>query len=318
MNLSQDGQTSAPRRITVVYNPVKISRRELERHTQRFADASDVITWAETDIDDPGYAQADRAVEEGADLVIAAGGDGTVRMVALALSGSETQMAVVPGGTGNLLARNLGIPMTVPAAVRRAFRGEPKLIDLCRAELSYPDGTVAHNGFAVMAGVGVDAGMIHYTDEDLKRLIGPAAYVPAVFRSLGGGNRIDLGLSLDDEPPTTTATHTCIVGNCGDLIAGMPLLPDAEIDDGLLDGVLIRPETPAEWGMIGAKLVADSARRTVRRNLTPTPDSISYVQGRRIELKFAQPEAIELDGDSAGEVLGASIEVIPGTLHVIC
>lgn len=306
------------RRITVVYNPVKVHRRELERHIERHARPGDRITWSETNIEDPGFAQADRAVEEDADVVIAAGGDGTVRMVALALSGSDTQMAIVPGGTGNLLARNLGIPLLASSAVRCALEGDSRTIDLCRAELTYPDGSTEHSGFAVMAGVGVDAGMIHHTDEELKRIIGPAAYVPAVLRSLGGGNRIGVELSLDDDPPAPNAIHTCIVGNCGTLIAGMPLIPDAEIDDGLIDAVLLRPESVAEWGTIGAKLVADSARRTINRDPTPTPDSISYLQGRRISLEFDEPEAIELDGDSAGEVLGASIEVIPGTLHVVC
>lgn len=306
------------RDITVVYNPVKIARELLQRHIERFTGPGDRLSWAETNIEDPGYAQADKAVEDGADLVIAAGGDGTVRMVALALSGSDTAMAIVPGGTGNLLARNLKIPLTVPGAVRRAFEGESRLIDLCRAELTYPGGESAHSGFAVMAGVGVDAGMIHYTDEQWKARIGAAAYVPAVFRSLGGGNRIDLDIAVDAEPAAETSIHTCIVGNCGDLIAGMPLLPDAEVDDGLLDAVLIRPKHAASWGAIGAKLVADSARRTVHLDPAPTPGSLDYLRGRRLELDFDAPEPLELDGDSAGRVTHAAFEVIPGTLRVVC
>ncbi len=310
--------TRPARDITVVYNPVKISRQELQAHIERHVGAHDRVEWSETNVDDPGFAQADRALENGADMVIAAGGDGTVRMVALALSGSDTQMAIVPGGTGNLLARNLGIPLTVGAAVRRAFEGEGRLIDLCRAELTYPDGETAHSGFAVMAGVGVDAGMIHYTDDDAKARFGAAAYVPAVLRSLGGGSSVELELSLDDDPPHPTSIHTCIVGNCGSLIAGISLLPEAEPDDGILDAVVMRPENATSWGQIGMKLVADSARRNLNIHPRRVPDSMDYVQGRRITLDFAKPEPIELDGDSAGEVVRAVVEVIPGTLRVIC
>lgn len=310
-------------RIAVVYNPAKVERRELQLHIERYGD----VTWYETTPDDPGFAQADRAVEEGADIVIAAGGDGTVRMVALALSGSPAALGIVPAGTGNLLARNLGIPLTVGAAVERAFTGSTRLIDLCRAELTYPDGGTEHSAFAVMAGVGVDAGMIHYTDDQWKARIGAAAYVPAVFRSLGGGNRIDMSFSLDDAPPTPTSVHTCIIGNCGDLIGNIPLLPAAEPDDGLLDAVFMRPQHAASWGSIGAKLVADSARKSLSElpnsrlrplDPLPTPDSLDYAQARRIVMDFAEPEPLELDGDDAGLVSRAAIDIIPGTLNVIC
>ncbi len=312
------GRVNASRDIAVVYNPVKIGREQLSRHLERYLGPEDTLRWAETNVEDPGFAQADKAVEDGADLVIAAGGDGTVRMVALAVSGSETAMGIVPGGTGNLLARNLGIPLSTGAAVRRIFEGDKRLIDLCRAELTFPDGETAHSGFAVMAGVGVDAGMIHYTDEQWKARIGAAAYVPAVFRALGGGNRIDVGMTVDGGPADDASIHTCIVGNCGDIIAGMPLLPDAEVDDGLLDAVVMRPQHVASWGAIGAKLVADSARRTVNLEPARAPHALDYLQGRRLELEFSTPEPLELDGDSAGKVTRAAFEVIPGTLRVVC
>mgnify|MGYP002040982472 FL=1 len=240
---------SSPR-VTVVYNPVKVHLERLRRAVERYAWAGADIEWAPTTTEGPGFSQAVRALEQGTDLIIAAGGDGTVRMVALAVSGSKTPMAIVPAGTGNMLARNLDVPLLLESAVHRAFAGTDRLIDLCRAEMVYPDGRTEHSGFAVMAGVGADAGMIHRTRESLKAAVGPLAYVPAVFQSLGGGNSVDVGITLDSNPSVTTSLHTCIVGNCSDLVGGIPLLPDAQPDDGVLDAVVLRAEDVADLSLI--------------------------------------------------------------------
>lgn len=313
--------------ITVVYNPAKVHASRLRRAVERYAWPGAQVTWSATTAGDPGFTQADRALEEGADLIIAAGGDGTVRMVALALSGSQTPMAIVPAGTGNMLARNLGVPLQLESAVHRAFSGGDRLIDLCRAELTYPDGHTEHSGFAVMAGVGVDAGMIHHTREDLKAAVGPLAYVPAVLQSLGGGNSVSVGIELDDAPSATTDLHTCIVGNCSDLVGHIPLLPDAQPDDGILDAVILRAEDVADWAGIGGKLAADTVLSGLNallpseipaREPAPAPASMEYLEGRRFTLRFAEPEHLELDGDAAGAVTAATFEVMPGTLRVVC
>ena len=117
--------------VTVVYNPVKVDLGRLRRALERSVSPGARVTWSATSAEDPGYAQASRALEDGADLIVAAGGDGTVRMVALAVSGSHVPMAIVPAGTGNMLARNLGIPLALEPAVRRALSGRERVIDLC-------------------------------------------------------------------------------------------------------------------------------------------------------------------------------------------
>lgn len=313
--------------VTVVYNPAKVHLGRLRRAVERYAWPSARVQWAATTCEGPGFAQADHAVEEGSDLVIAAGGDGTVRMVALAVSGSRVPMAIVPAGTGNMLARNLGIPLLLESAVHRAFAGGDRLIDLCRAEMTYPSGRTEHSGFAVMAGVGVDAGMIRRTRESLKAAVGPLAYVPAVLQSLGGGNSVEVGISLDDDPPVTTALHTFIVGNCSDLVGGIPLLPDALPDDGVLDAVCLRAQDVADWAGIGGKLAVDTVRGNINALLPgghparpsgATPSTMQYLAGRRITLEFAEPEPLELDGDSAGAVSSVTFDVMPGTLRVVC
>ena len=317
---------SSPR-VTVVYNPVKVHLERLRRAVERYAWEGADIEWAATTAEGPGFSQAVRALERGTDLIIAAGGDGTVRMVALAVSGSTTPMAIVPAGTGNMLARNLGVPLVLEAAVHRAFSGTDRLIDLCRAEMVYPDGHTEHSGFAVMAGVGVDAGMIHRTRDSLKAAVGPLAYVPAVFQSLGGGNSVDVGITLDGDPTVTTALHTCIVGNCSDLVGGIPLLPDALPDDGVLDAVVLRAEDVADWAGIGGKLALDTVRGGINALLpseapprppSSSPPTMEYFEGRRITLEFSEPEQLELDGDAAGAVSAVTFDVMPGTLRVVC
>ena len=313
-------------RVTVVFNPVKVYLGRLRRAVERYAWEGADIEWAETTAEGPGFSQAVRALEHGTDLIIAAGGDGTVRMVALAVSGSKTPMAIVPAGTGNMLARNLGVPLVLEAAVRRAFSRTDRLIDLCRAEMVYPDGRTEHSGFAVMAGVGADAGMIHRTRDGLKAAVGPLAYVPAVLQSLGGGNSVDVSITVDGDPSITTSLHTCIVGNCSDLVGGIPLLPDALPDDGVLDAVVLRAEDVADWAGIGGKIALDTVRDGINALLpgeaqprppASLPPTMEYLAGRRITLEFSEPEQLELDGDAAGTVSAVSFSVMPGTLRVV-
>lgn len=310
-----------------MYNPTKVHVGRLRRAVERYSWPGASVTWSATTAEGPGFTQASRALEEGTDLIIAAGGDGTVRMVALAVSGSHVPMAIVPAGTGNMLARNLGVPLLLESAVQRAFSGGDRLIDLCRAELTYPDGHTEHSGFAVMAGVGVDADMIHRTRESLKAAVGPLAYVPAVLQSLGGGNSIDASITLDDEPSVITSLHSCIVGNCSDLVGRIPLLPEARPDDGILDGVVLRAEDVADWAEIGGKLAVDTVRGGINallpdelpaREPARLPRAMQYLEGRRITLEFTEPEHLELDGDGAGAVNAATFVVMPGTLRVVC
>lgn len=310
----------------MVYNPVKVDLNRLRRGVDRYVWPGAKAIWSATSAEDPGFAQASRAVEQDADLIVAAGGDGTVRMVALAVTGSQVPMAIVPAGTGNMLARNLGIPLGLEPAVRRAFSGQKREIDFCRAELTYPDGRTERSGFAVMAGVGVDAGMIHRARESLKSAVGPLAYVPAVFQSLGGGNSVRVSITLDDAPPVTTDLHTCIAGNFSELVGHIPLLPDALPDDGLLNAVILRAEDAADWASIGGKLALDTVRSGVRAlasgdgadGPSPVPRTMQYIDGRSLTLEFAEPEELELDGDAAGAVTAVRFEVDPGALGVVC
>jgi hypothetical protein len=154
--------------------------------------------WLETTVDDPGTGQAAEAVERGADVVLACGGDGTVRAVAEALVGTGVAMGLVPAGTGNLLARTIGTPLQdIGAAARVALSGDDRKIDVGRIRV---DGADDEHVFLVMAGTGFDAAIMANTPEALKVRVGPLAYVISGLRAIRG-RRTRVRLTFDDQPP---------------------------------------------------------------------------------------------------------------------
>ena len=230
-------------RAGIVFNPVKLSRDELapQVETAQPLEWSEPA-WFETAPDDGGAAAVRAALDAGVDLLIVAGGDGTVRIAADLITGTDVPLAIVPAGTGNLLARNLGIDVgSLRAAMRTAFGGEEREIDLGELELESPDGSRARHAFAVMVGFGLDAEMIDATDEELKKKVGWLAYVDAAGRVISTLDKVRVQVRMDAARTVRQTVNTMVIGNCGTVTNGIVLLPDAAIDDGLLDIALIRP-----------------------------------------------------------------------------
>src|SRR6185437_8952678 len=169
----------------VVYNPVKVDVAHVKAAVRTAATHAGwrEPLWLETTEEEEGQAQTRQALEQGATLVVAAGGDGTVRAVAEALRGSDASLGILPSGTGNLLARNLDLPLTdLDEACTIAFAGEDRPIDIGIASLTRADGDDSEHAFLVMAGLGIDAAMIANTKSTLKRRFGWLAYVESGFR----------------------------------------------------------------------------------------------------------------------------------------
>jgi diacylglycerol kinase (ATP) len=186
--------------------------------------------WLETAAEDPGRAMTRQAVAEQVDLVIGAGGDGTIRYVADGLAHTGIPLGLVPAGTGNLLARNLDLPLDEVEAIEAALSGQLRRIDLGR--ITVDDRAPEH--FAVMAGIGVDAMIMDETNEDLKNKVGSAAYFVAAAKALG---RLPIRVKVqqDNNRPVRRHAMLCVIGNVGTLRGNLTLIPDASPDDGLLD-----------------------------------------------------------------------------------
>lgn len=279
-------------KIAVVVNPVTAEEQRAE--LQPFLDDHE-HRWIETDEDDPGTGQAREAVDWGAELVIACGGDGTVRACAEGLIDTGIPLAIVPAGTGNLLARNFDIPDSVPKAFQVAINGDQKTIDT---------GVVGGEAFLVMAGVGLDAEVMAETDRESKDRLGSLAYV------------IEGAKHLTDEPFSATVRTadrsedgewvTVLVGNLGELQAGVNLFPEASPTDGKLDLLAIPGGSALEeiTAAVGAVVQDDS-------------DAVMRAQGPEFEVALESPTRYELDGEPREAVDELSFRVKPGSLRLM-
>jgi diacylglycerol kinase family enzyme len=316
---------SISRKAAIVYNPVKVDLDTLREAVN--SAASDAgwgeTLWLETSIEDVGQGVTAEALKAGVDLVIAAGGDGTVRAVAEAMRGSDVPIALLPSGTGNLLARNLNLTLNdIPGSVIAAFTGDERAIDLGVIDIERQDGTRDRHSYVVMAGMGIDAKMIKNTDDDLKAKAGWAAYVDAIVKSLRDPDELHVRFELDDGGPKRATVHTLIIGNCGSLPANILLMPDAVIDDGLFDLMMMRPGGLIGWLKVWTKVAWTNGvvRRTkAGRALAGehrNDRNLRYETGKKFVARLSKPEEIELDGDGFGKAIAFKTWIEQGALKV--
>ncbi|QAY71732.1 diacylglycerol/lipid kinase family protein [Xylanimonas protaetiae] len=315
--------------VAVVVNPSKEGAAELVATVTRVcADAAlPEPLFFETTVDEPGGPQARRAVAAGADVVVAAGGDGTVRAVAGALTGGDVPMAIIPVGTGNLLARNLDLPLSsVEDGMAVVLGGRDRHIDVGWARVAEtdvgldgeprPDAAVPGDTqlFLVIAGLGFDAAMVADADDTLKRRVGWIAYFVAGVRHLHG-RRMRAEVSIDGGEPVPTRLRSIMVGNCGRLPGGVTLLPDAEIDDGVLDVAAIDTRGGlAGWAQLLGEVVMQGAG--LHNDLPGKIGRIDHARARRTRIRVEGGEHAQVDGDPMGRVIELEAWVDPGALLV--
>lgn len=328
--------------VAFVANPTKPGVPELRDAAVRACAARYLPEplWFDTTVEDPGIGQARTAVERGAKVVVAIGGDGTVRAVAEGLAGTSTAMGLIPQGTGNLLARNLDLPLTdVDELLRIALTGKDRPIDVgwltvvrdesdvsddiseADPEAAVPEKTPSDaretardHIFLVIAGLGFDAAMVADTDEELKARVGWIAYFVAGIKHLHA-RRMRLQLSLDDGPWRSARLRSVLIGNCGRLPGGITLLPDAELDDGWLDIGTI----DTRGGLLGwAQLLGEVSmqRFGVSNELPNKVGRIDHARARRIGVRSRDPQAVQVDGDTIGNVLEVTARVDKQSLVV--
>lgn len=286
-------------RAAVIVNPSKVD----EDPAVFRADLTDALKragwedplWLETTVDDPGRGQADEAVGQGVDLVLVHGGDGTVMWTVGGLADSGIPLGLLPAGTGNLLARNLDLPQQLDEALDVALTGATRQIDV---------GDIGDRCFVVMAGMGFDAAMMEDAPEGLKKRLGWAAYVVSGAKHLTD-RRMRVTLQLDDAVPQRLLARTVLIGNVGTLQGGIPLLPDAEPDDGVLDVAIVSPRGLGEWVSVAWRVL--TRRRTRDRQL-------ACHRARRVSIRTHHRYPRQLDGDPLAPGRQLTAFVRPGAL----
>jgi diacylglycerol kinase family enzyme len=285
----------------VVANPTRV--RDLRRLRLACSEAFVANGWAPPEFllttredSDGGLTAA--AVRAGMSLVLAAGGDGTVRACAQALTGTAVPLAILPTGSANLAAMALRIPADLPAALSTALHGEQRTIDLALA-----DGTAC----VAMAGMGLDAAVVGAAPVSLKRHAGWLGYAAASVPMLAG-RPSSFTVSLDGQPPMAFVARTIAVGNLGLLPGGFPLLPDARMDDGLLDVAVLAPAGLPGWASIGVRVIAGSRY---------DDSQLQRYQAREVEINADAELPRQADGELLGPARTLHVAVRPGALTVM-
>jgi YegS/Rv2252/BmrU family lipid kinase len=293
------------RHLAAILNPIKVDDPLAFRAMvdKMAADAGwKGVTWWETAVEDTGYRMAHEAAVSGADVVLAIGGDGTIRAVCEELAGTGIPVGIVPAGTGNLLARNLSIPLYLRAAVDVAMHGQDRAIDMVRVSGDDMEDAT----FLVMAGMGFDAAIMEGVNEDFKARVGWLAYVWSALKALMFPV-IRVEVSVDGGDFTRHRARTLVIGNVGSLQAGMPLIPEAAIDDGQLDVVLLYPRRFLSWIPLAARVLTRNKR---------TDETITRMTGREVVVRTQAPAPRQLDGDLIAPGKELRAECIHGRLLV--
>lgn len=298
-------------RVGLVLNPrtgrAVRARARLDRSLEQAGAArATVLT---TTVASPGAAQAAQLLEAGVDLVAVAGGDGTVREVVSALTGTGVPMAILPAGTANLFARNLGLRARRPGtALEALFGGHDLALDVGQAWVRTLQDPGLRRGplpFLVMAGIGRDARTVAATSQRLKGLLGWLGYLAA-----GAAEALRPALPMRvelDGRSRQLRTWTVLFGNFPRIRAGIAVFPQARPDDGTLDALVVPVQRLLDWIGVATYGLLGRPRR-VRM--------LEYSRTVRARVVPETPQPVQLDGDVVPDVLELDIGVAAGALVV--
>ena len=265
------------------------------RRTLEAAGVSDPL-WTEVPKSKRAPAAVEQALEEGAELILAWGGDGMVRRCVNALKDSQVPLAIVPAGTSNLFATHLGVGRDIGQAVEVALHGDRRRLDVGRFD---------DERFAVMAGAGFDAAMIRGAD-DLKDRLGRAAYVVSGASQLDSES-FEAKIKVDGTRWYKGPASCILVGNVGRLFGGIEVFADAKPDDGKLEVGVLTSEGPVQLVRAAARTAVGSAEKS---------PFVRVTQAESVRVKLDRKVRYELDGGDRKKVKSFKVEVEPDAITV--
>lgn len=248
-----------------------------------------------------GTKQAKLALAEGHEILVAVGGDGTVREVAQALVREQRgKLALLPIGTVNVLARALAIPLNNPATAGRILlQGRERRLDVGRCEEAY---------FMLMAGIGLDGAVVQGIDARWKRRLGGASYLLRALRLSLRLPKQAVTLTVDEGVPQRYDAYQVLIANTAEYGGSLPLGSMVKPDDGLLDIFVCRRRVP----LVGA-LLGDLSR--LARGRFAETGAVHHFQARRVQVAGEGRLPVQLDGDSAGHT-PVTVTCVPAALTV--
>ncbi len=245
-----------------------------------------------------------KAAKHGADIVVAVGGDGAVNQIASKLVETGTKLAIVPTGTGNLLAGNLGIPKRQKDAVRTILEGASRRIDVSAVEI---DGK--RRVSAVALGIGFDAEVMDATTRGQKLRWGKLAYLANSLLQSGGLTARCHAVSIDGVTIELDAAQV-FVANVGRMLPFVTPEPEIVPDDGLLDVIAITASGPIPALLAGWEALHQGTLGQSRGG------HLYRARGREVRIETDSPRLVEIDGSVAGRT-PVGVSVVPGGLDVI-
>jgi YegS/Rv2252/BmrU family lipid kinase len=248
---------------------------------------------------------ARRSAHDGARLLVAVGGDGTVNEIANGIAGVDVELAVIPRGTGWDFARTYGIPRRLEQAVEVALHGRTREVDLGRARYRAWDGVGRESLFANIASAGMSGAIAKRANETSKALGGKASYLWATLAVFARWRNGDVRVRVDDQEHSGRM-HDVVVANGRYFGGGMKICPEAEPDDGRFDVLLIGDLTKRDLLL--------TLPKTYRGTHLPHPKA-TLLQGASVEVEAPEPLPVELDGEQPGTT-PARFEVMPRALRL--
>lgn len=317
---------SGSKRAAVIYFPGRVDRKRLDAAIQANLQSLrwEPALWLPTSAEETGAVQAQRAAAQNASHLIVAGGDGTVREVLQSVVENKLDVTVgiVPVGTGNVLARNLNIDVNdFNAAVKRALLGNRHQIDMGLAKIIFENGERRELLFSVMAGIGLDAKIMQNTNAKLKRRIGWVAYIDGGLRALPTKFE-KLFIEVDGKEARRMKLVSLLIGNAGWLPGNINLMPDAKLDDGILDAAVIGPRRFWNWIDFWSRVTIGNnvvrVNRVAKQLLEATANvkTLENLSGSKIRVTPDRPIHLQIDGDALGLIQQAEFEVVPRAVTV--